>query len=122
MEHIIDKETYIRYSLAPMKKILKTEWHQKKFVDCILYNYEYECKRAEEFRDIYIKNGPNEGKAFVIDLRTFNIMWFMLYENGSSVKFNYEGNEIEIGKCAYCKDWNGTWYVKTKQGTVYINA
>lgn len=122
MEHIIDKETYVRYRLAPMNEFLTTEEQQKKFVDRILANYEDECKRAEEFRDNYIKNGPDKGMAYVIDDRTFNIMWFMLYENGAVAKFNYEGHEIEIGRCICCKDMNGTWYVKAPLGTVYINA
>ena len=80
------------------------------------------AKKADEFRNNYIKNGPEEGKAFVIDTRTFNIMWFMLYEKGSSVKINYDGTEIEIGKCIVCSKEEGTWYVKTENNTVYINA
>ena len=121
MNYIIDKETYLRYRLAPMKDLYSSE--QLKAAEAsILKYYEEACKKAEEFRNNYIKNGPDEGKAFVIDTRTFNIMWFLLYEKGSSVKYNYDGNEIEIGKCICCKSEEGTWYVKTPIDTVYINA
>ena len=121
MNHIIDKKTYVSYRLAPMKDLFTSE-QLKVYEDNILKHYEEDCKNAEEFRNNYIKNGPEEGKAFVIDTRTFNIMWFMLYEKGVSVKINYEGSEIEIGKCVCCRDEIGTWYVKAPGGTVYINA
>ena len=121
---IIDYDTYLRYRIRPMMPLLKTEEQKKLLFDC-LSNYEKykeDCKKAEEFRNNYIKNGPDEGKAFVIDTRTFNIMWFMLYQKGDRVIYNYDGSKIEIGKCISCKDEIGTWYVKTEIDTVYINA
>ena len=123
MKFIIDLDTYLRYRIRPMMPYIKTKEQKKRLIES-LSNYEdYKdaCKKAEEFRNNYIKNGPEEGKAFVIDTRTFNIMWFMLYEKGSSVKCNYDGTEIEIGKCIVCKE-EGTWYVKTENNTVYVNA
>ena len=122
MNFIIDKETYVQYRLAPIKTMdnLYTSEQLKSIEVSVLKQYEDACKKAEEFRNNYIKNGPEEGKAFVIDTRTFNIMWFMLYEKGFSVKFNYDGTEIEIGRCICCKE-EGTWYVKAPKGTVYIN-
>ena len=123
MNFIIDKETYVQYRLAPIKTMdnLYTSEQLKSVEASVLKKYEEACKKAEEFRNWYLKNGPDEGMAFVVDTRTFNIMWFMLYEKGSSVKFNYDGTEIEIGKCICCKE-EGTWYVKTENNTVYINA
>ena len=124
MNSIIDKETYVQYRLAPIKAMdnLYTSEQLKSIEVSVLKHYEEACRKAEEFRNWYIKNGPDKGMAFVIDTRTFNIMWFMLYEKGSSVKYNYDGTEIEIGKCICCKDEIGTWYVKAPYGTVYINA
>ena len=122
MNFIIDKETYVQYRLAPIKTMdnLYTSEQLKSVEVSVLKQYEEACKKAEEFRNNYIKNGPDKGMAFVIDTRTFNIMWFMLYEKGFSVKFNYDGTEIEIGRCICCKE-EGTWYVKAPKGTVYIN-
>ena len=121
MNHIIDKETYVRYRLAPIKDYMTSE--QLKSVEVrVLKQYEEACRKAEDFRNNYIKNGPDKGKAFVIDTRTFNILWFMLYQKGDRVTYNYDGHNIEIGKCISCKDEIGTWYVKTKYDTVYINA
>ena len=120
---IIDLDTYLRYRIKPMMPYIKTKEQKKRLIDS-LSNYEdYKdaCKKAEEFRNNYIKNGPDEGKAFVIDTRTFNIMWFMLYQKGDRVIYDYDGTEIEIGKCIVCKE-EGTWYVKTPIDTVYINA
>lgn len=119
---IIDLDTYLRYRIKPMMPYIKTEEQKKRLLDSLSSYEDYKdaCKKAEEFRNNYIKNGPEEGKAFVIDTRTFNIMWFMLYEKGFSVKFNYDGTEIEIGRCICCKE-EGTWYVKAPKGTVYIN-
>ena len=123
MNNIIDKETYVKYRLAPIKADNLYTSEQLKSVEAsVLKKYEESCKKAEEFRNWYIKNGPNKGKAFVIDTRTFNIMWFMLYQKGDSVTYNYDGHNIEIGKCISCKDEIGTWYVKTEIDTVYINA
>ena len=124
MNHIIDKETYVQYRLAPIKAMdnLYTSEQLKSVEVSVLKQYEEACKKAEEFRNWYIKNGPDEGKAFVIDTRVFNIMWFMLYQKGDRVTYNYDGHNIEIGKCISCKDEIGTWYVKAKYGTVYINA
>ena len=121
---IIDFDTYLRYRIKPMMPYIKTKEQKKRLIDS-LSNYEkYKeaCKKAEEFRNWYIKNGPDEGMAFVVDTRTFNIMWFMLYQKGDRVIYNYDGHNIEIGKCISCKDEIGTWYVKAKYGTVYINA
>ena len=121
---IIDFDTYLRYRIKPMMPYIKTEEQKKRLIDS-LSNYEkYKeaCKKAEEFRNWYIKNGPDDGMAFVVDTRTFNIMWFMLYQKGDRVTYNYDGHNIEIGKCISCKDEIGTWYVKAKYGTVYINA
>ena len=122
MNYIIDLDTYLRYRIKPMMPYIKTEEQKKRPLDSLsnYEDYKEACKKAEEFRKNYIKNGPEEGKAFVIDTRTFNIMWFMLYEKGFSVKFNYDGIEIEIGRCICCKE-EGTWYVKSPKGTVYIN-
>ena len=119
---IIDLDTYLRYRIKPMMPYLKTYEQKKRIIDSLSNKYEEACKKAEEFRNNYIKNGPEEGKAFVIDTRTFNIMWFMLYQKGDSVTYNYDGSKIEIGKCIQCKDKIGTWYVKTENNTVYINA
>ena len=121
---IIDYDTYLRYRIRPMMPYIKTKEQKKRLIDS-LSNYEkYKeaCKKAEEFRNWYIKNGPDEGMAFVVDTRIFNIMWFMLYQKGDRVIYNYDGHNIEIGKCISCKDEIGTWYVKAKYGTVYINA
>ena len=121
---IIDYDTYLRYRIRPMMPYIKTKEQKKRLIDS-LSNYEkYKeaCKKAEEFRNWYIKNGPDEGKAFVIDTRTFNIMWFLLYQKGDRVIYYYDGSNIEIGKCISCKDEIGTWYVKTENKTVYINA
>ena len=121
---IIDYDTYLRYRIRPMMPYIKTKEQKKRLIDS-LSNYEkYKeaCKKAEEFRNWYIKNGPDDGMAFVVDTRTFNIMWFMLYQKGDRVIYNYDGHNIEIGKCISCKDEIGTWYVKAKYGTVYINA
>ena len=124
MNFIIDLDTYLRYRIKPMMPYVKTKEQKKRLIESLsnYEDYKEACKKAEEFRNNYIKNGPEEGKAFVIDTRTFNIMWFMLYEKGVSVKINYEGSEIEIGKCVCCRDEIGTWYVKAPGGTVYINA
>ena len=121
---IIDYDTYLRYRIRPMMRYIKTEEQKKLLFDC-LSNYEKykeDCKKAEEFRNWYIKNGPDEGMAFVVDTRVFNILWFMLYQKGDRVTYNYDGSKIEIGKCISCKDEIGTWYVKTENKTVYINA
>ena len=118
---IIDLDTYLRYRIKPMMPYIKTEEQKKRLIDSLSNKYEEDCKKAEEFRNNYIKNGPDDGMAFVVDTRVFNILWFMLYEKGSSVKFNYDGTEIEIGRCICCKE-EGTWYVKSPRGTVYINA
>ena len=121
---IIDYDTYLRYRIRPMMRYIKTEEQKKLLFDC-LSNYEKykeDCKKAEEFRNWYIKNGPDEGMAFVVDTRVFNIMWFMLYQKGDRVTYNYDGSKIEIGKCISCKDEIGTWYIKTENKTVYINA
>ena len=121
---IIGLDTYLRYRIRPMAPYIKTYEQKKRFIDS-LSNYEkYKeaCKKAEDFRNWYIKNGPEEGKAFVIDTRTFNIMWFLLYQKGDRVIYYYDGSNIEIGKCIVCKDEIGTWYVKTENKTVYINA
>lgn len=122
MNHIIDLDTYLRYRIKPIMPYIKTEEQKKRLIDKLSNKYEEACKKAEEFRNNYIKNGPDKGKAFVIDTRVFNILWFLLYEKGSSVKYNYDGTEIEIGKCICCKSEEGTWYVKTPIDTVYINA
>ena len=122
MNYIIDLDTYLRYRIKPMMPYIKTEAQKKRLIDKLSNDYEEACKKAEEFRNWYIKNGPDEGMAFVVDTRTFNIMWFMLYQKGDRVTYNYDGSEIEIGKCISCKDEIGTWYVKAKYGTVYINA
>ena len=122
MNHIIDLDTYLRYRSRPMAPYLKTYEQKKRIIDSLSNKYEEDSKKAEEFRNNYIKNGPEEGKAFVIDTRTFNIMWFMLYQKGDRVIYYYDGSNIEIGKCIVCKDEIGTWYVKTENGTVYINA
>ena len=124
MNFIIDKETYVQYRLAPIKAMddLYTSEQLKSVEVSVLKQYEDACKKAEEFRNNYIKNGPEEGKAFVIDTRTFNIMWFMLYQKGDKVTYDYDGSKIEIGKCIVCKNEIGTWYVKTENTTVYINA
>ena len=121
---IIDLDTYLRYRIKPMMPYIKTKAQKKRLIDSLssYEDYKEACKKAEEFRNNYIKNGPEEGKAFVIDTRTFNILWFLLYQKGDSVTYNYDGSEIEIGKCIVCKDEIGTWYVKAKYGTVYINA
>lgn len=121
---IIDYDTYLRYRIRPMMPYIKTKEQKKRLIDS-LSNYEkYKeaCKKAEEFRNWYIKNGPDEGMAFVVDTRVFNIMWFMLYMKGARAIYNYDGHKIEIGKCISCKDEIGTWYVKTENATVYINA
>ena len=124
MNFIIDKETYVQYRLAPIKAMdnLYTSEQLKSVEVSVLKQYEEACKKAEEFRNWYLKNGPDKGKAFVIDTRVFNILWFMLYNKGDRVTYNYDGSKIEIGKCISCKDEIGTWYVKAKYGTVYINA
>ena len=119
---IIDLDTYLRYRSRPMAPYIKTYEQKKRNIDILSNKYEEDCKKAEEFRNWYIKNGPEEGKAFVIDTRTFNIMWFMLYQKGDRVVYDYDGSNIEIGKCIVCKDEIGTWYVKTPIDTVYINA
>ena len=121
MNHIIDKKTYVRYRIAPMKDYITSE-QLKAYEVSVLKHYEEDCKKAEEFRNWYIKNGPDDGMAFVVDTRTFNIMWFMLYQKGDRVIYDYDGFKIEIGKCISCKDEIGTWYVKAEYGTVYINA
>ena len=121
---IIDYDTYLRYRIRPMMPYIKTKEQKKQLIDS-LSNYEkYKeaCKKAEDFRNWYIKNGPDEGMAFVVDTRVFNIMWFMLYMKGARAIYNYDGSKIEIGKCIVCKDEIGTWYVKTENKTVYINA
>ena len=123
MNNIIDKETYVKYRLAPIKAMgLYTSEQLKSVEASVLKKYEEACKKAEDFRNWYIKNGPDKGMAYVVDTRTFNIMWFMLYQKGDRVTYNYDGHNIEIGKCISCKDEIGTWYVKAKYGTVYINA
>ena len=119
---IIDLDTYLRYRSRPMAPYLKTYEQKKRIIDSLSNKYEEDCKKAEEFRNWYIKNGPDKGKAFVIDTRTFNIMWFLLYQKGDRVIYDYDGFKIEIGKCISCKDEIGTWYVKTENATVYINA
>ena len=119
---IIDLDTYLRYRSRPMAPYLKTYEQKKRIIDSLSNKYEEDCKKAEEFRNWYIKNGPEEGKAFVIDTRPFNIMWFLLYQKGDSVIYYYDGSNIEIGKCLSCKNEIGTWYVKTENATVYINA
>ena len=121
MNHIIDKKTYVRYRIAPMKDYITSE-QLKAYEVSVLKHYEEACKKAEEFRNNYIKNGPDKGMAYVIDTRTFNIMWFLLYQKGDKVTYDYDGSKIEIGKCLSCKDEIGTWYVKTENNTVYINA
>ena len=122
MNHIIDLDTYLRYRIKPMMPYIKTEEQKKRLIDKLSNDYEEACKKAEEFRNWYIKNGPDKGMAYVIDTRTFNIMWFMLYQKGDRVIYDYDGFKIEIGKCISCKDEIGTWYVKTENKTVYINA
>ena len=122
MNFIIDLDTYRRYRSRPMAPYLKTYEQKKRLIDSLSNKYEEDCKKAEEFRNWYIKNGPEEGKAFVIDTRTFNNMWFLLYQKGDRVIYDYDGSKIEIGKCISCKDEIGTWYVKAEYGTVYINA
>ena len=124
MNNIIDKETYVQYRLAPIKAMdnLYTSEQLKSVEVSVLKQYEEACKQAEEFRNWYIKNGPDKGKAFVVDTRVFNILWFMLYQKGDRVTYNDDGSKIEIGKCIQCKNEIGTWYVKTQNGTVYINA
>ena len=122
MNHIIDLDTYLRYRIKPMMPYIKTEEQKKRLIDKLSNDYEEACRKAEEFRNWYIKNGPDEGMAFVVDTRVFNIMWFMLYQKGDRVIYNYDGSKIEIGKCIVCKDEIGTWYVKTENKTVYINA
>ena len=122
MNAIIDLDTYLRYRIRPMMPYIKTEEQKKRLIDKLSNDYEEACRKAEEFRNNYIKNGPDEGMAFVVDTRTFNIMWFMLYQKGDKVEYDYDGSKIEIGKCIVCKDEIGTWYVKTENDTVYINA
>ena len=123
MNHIIDKKTYVRYRLAPIKAMdLYTSEQLKSVEVSVLKQYEEACRKAEEFRNWYIKNGPDEGMAFVVDTRVFNIMWFMLYNKGDRVAYYYDGSKIEIGKCISCKNEIGTWYIKTQNKTVYINA
>ena len=123
MNNIIDKETYVQYRLAPIKAMdLYTSEQLKSVEASVLKQYEEACKKAEDFRNWYIKNGPDKGKAFVVDTRTFNIMWFLLYNKGDTVAYDYDGSKIEIGKCIACKSEIGTWYVKTQNGIVYINA
>ena len=119
---IIDLDTYLRYRIKPMMPYIKTEEQKKRLIDSLSNKYEDACRKAEEFRNNYIKNGQDEGMAFVIDTRVFNIMWFMLYQKGDKVEYDYDGSKIEIGKCIACKHEIGTWYVKTEYGTVYINA
>ena len=119
---IIDLDTYLRYRLKPMMPYIKTEEQKKRLIDKLSNDYEEACRKAEEFRNWYIQNGPDDGMAFVVDTRVFNIMWFMLYQKGDRVIYDYDGSKIEIGKCIVCKDEIGTWYVKAKYGTVYINA
>ena len=119
---IIDLDTYLRYRIKPIMPYIKTEEQKKRLIDKLSNDYEEACKKAEDFRNWYIKNGPDKGMAYVVDTRTFNIMWFMLYQKGDRVTYNYDGHNIEIGKCIVCKDEIGTWYVKAKYGTVYINA
>ena len=104
-----------------MKDYITSE-QLKAYEVSVLKHYEEDCKKAEAFRNNYLKNGPDKGKAFVIDTRVFNIMWFMLYQKGDKVTYDYDGSKIEIGKCLSCKDEIGTWYVKTENNTVYINA
>lgn len=124
MNFIIDLDTYLSYRIKPLTPYIKTKEQKKQLFDSFSNYEDYKdaCKKAEEFRNNYIKNGPEEGKAFVIDTRTFNIMWFMLYQKGDKVTYDYDGRKIEIGKCIVCKDEIGTWYVKTENNTVYINA
>ena len=122
MNNIIDLDTYLRYRLKPMMPYIKTYEQKKRLIDKLSDKYEEDCRKAEEFRNWYMKNGPEEGKAFVIDTRTFSIMWFMLCQKGDRVIYYYDGSNIEIGKCISCKNEIGTWYVKTENGTVYINA
>ena len=122
MNHIIDLDTYLRYRIRPMAPYIKTEEQKKRLIDKLSNDYEEACRKAEEFRNWYMKNGPDEGMAFVVDTRTFNIMWFMLYQKGDKVECDYDGSKIEIGKCIACKDEVGTWYVKTENDIVYINA
>ena len=119
---IIDLDTYLRYRIKPMMPYIKTEEQKKRLIDSLSNGYEEACIKAEEFRNDYLKNGPDEGMAFVVDTRVFNIMWFMLYQKGDRVIYYYDGSKIEIGKCIVCKNEIGTWYVKTENGTVYINA
>lgn len=119
---IIDLDTYLRYRSRPMASYLKTYEQKKRNIDILSNKYEEDCKKAEDFRNWYIKNGPEEGKAFVIDTRVFNILWFLLYQKGDRVIYYYDGSKIEIGKCLSSKDGIGTWYVKTANKTVYINA
>ena len=122
MNNIIDLDTYLRYRIKPIMPYIKTYEQKKRIIDSLSNKYEEACKKAEEFRNWYIKNGPDKGMAFVVDTRTFNIMWFMLYQKGDRVIYDYDGHNIEIGKCISCKDEIGTWYVKTKYATLYINA
>ena len=122
MNNIIDLDTYLRYRIRPMMPYIKTEEQKKRLFDSLLNGYEEACRKAEEFRNWYLKNGPDKGKAFVVDTRVFNIMWFMLYQKGDRVISDYDASKIEIGKCIVCKDEIGTWYVKTENATVYINA
>ena len=122
MNNIIDLDTYLRYRIKPMMPYIKTEEQKKRLIDKLSNDYEEACRKAEEFRNWYIQNGPDDGMAFVVDTRVFNIMWFMLYQKGDRVIYDYDGSKIEIGKCIVCKDEIGTWYVKAKYGTVYINA
>ena len=122
MNHIIDLDTYLRYRIKPMAPYIKTYEQKKRLIDKLSNDYEEACRKAEEFRNWYIQNGPDEGMAFVVDTRTFNIMWFMLYQKGDRVIYYYDGSNIEVGKCVSCKTEVGTWYVKTENGTVYINA
>ena len=119
---IIDLDTYLRYRIKPMMPYIKTEEQKKRLIDKLSNDYEEACRKAEEFRNNYIKNGPDEGMAYVIDTRVFNILWFLLYQKGDKVTYDYDGSKIEIGKCISCKDEIGTWYVKAEYGTVYINA
>lgn len=122
MNHIIDLDTYLRYRIKPMMPYIKTEEQKKRLIDKLSNDYEEACRKAEEFRNNYIKNGPDDGMAFVVDTRTFNIMWFLLYQKGDRVIYYYDGSNIEIGKCLSCKNEIGTWYVKTENKTVYINV
>ena len=121
---IIDLDTYLRYSIKPMMPYIKTKEQKKRLIDSLsnYEDYKEACKKAEDFRNWYIKNGPDEGMAFVVDTRVFNILWFMLYQKGDRVIYDYDGSKIEIGKCIQCKNEIGTWYVKTANKTVYINA